>query len=567
MNFTSIKQKQSDSINFYGSGKITVIMVMNLGRFMAKKDKKSRELFRAVRGSYPYTRFIRNLTLTDLFKRLDPNFIGGDPWIENQGYDIGLFNRYFGDNWFFPTYELDKIAALDKIDPELSNSPIFKREWHKWDRFKVRLTRNGFIQVKLTKKFSKLKLYDLCIQLLESERDEATQKLLESVEKLPADQRYEIKQILQQTLQWQLAYQVIELFINQLSEIKIKEMYPIKLIMPEKEGMAPIRDKYTVIFLRKLLCKQKNDFIQLSSDTIFKNEKRASVIHSLWDGLLIGGKKTETILFPDYWQKEINKMYKANLSTFQDEICLIGPERTVIYCPLSKHSVYLPLKGGKTKEGIRYSNYWKCIIRGIEHIIALRTELQMVEARTNVEMNKLSKLSQDLTTKGISKQEKKDVDTLTKRVSYLFKILVSIRNVLVIPSTYRASYAVDKFKRLSEILGLQQIEKHVQKNIEELNFSISHYNNLSIQQNGERLQKLAVGFGFGIGFLGIASLIKDALDLHDSASSASFWDVIQNIGGFILNPTLLAFFMFWIILLCLILGGVWIFRWIYENYF
>ena len=84
-----------DDIDLIGSGKITVVLVMNLGRFMAEDDLKSRHVFRSVRGSTNYANYLRNLSCPDLFTRLDDDVLGSDPWIERQGVEIGVFYHNF----------------------------------------------------------------------------------------------------------------------------------------------------------------------------------------------------------------------------------------------------------------------------------------------------------------------------------------------------------------------------------------------------------------------------------------------------------------------------------------
>ncbi len=538
----------------FGSGKIYIIMAINLGRFMAEDDKKSRAIFRKMRGSNKYIQFLKKLEIAAPFNKLDSHVVGGDPWIEQQGYEVGVFRKRLLENWFFPTYELDKTAGLKKIDPRFVKSEIFQKEWFRWDRFKIRLTRNGFILVKLSRKFYDTSLYNLSISLLEPEKDEVKTELFKIVSELPEPQRKSILSTIDHPLPWQLAYQIIRIFINQQKELRFDKKSAVKLTLPQDHETSPIMEKHTVVFFRDIYTGEGNQKNKLKGSTILGNTNYGRAILTIWGGTLIGNAHNTEISFPSYSQREIEKVSQKNLSTWNDEICLIGCERSVLYCPLSEQSVHLPFKGQKGKKGIRYNDYWKCIIRGIEHIIALRSELQLVEYYTTREMDLISEFTQELTSQGISRQEKKEVNQLAKRVSNIFNMMPSIRDVLVAPSVFRASYAIEKFEHLINILGLREIEKHIQKNIEELNFFLSHYNNLVIQQNGARLQRLAILFGTGIGFLGLASLLKDSKELNDIFTPGSFGESVSALWNFITHlPVLSTLLIGWLALVLTII--------------
>ena len=531
-----------------GSGNVFVIMAMNLGRFVAEDDIKSRATFRELRGSEQYCDFIRDIEFKFLFSKANEKIIRSDSWFEKQGYETGIFQKQLLENWFFPTYELNKNAALKYIESRLSESPQFQKEWKFWDSYKVRLTRNGFIVIKLSRKFTEKNLFDLNVLLMEPERDEFRVKLAETFQNLSESQRRQFAHLLHHPLQWQLAYQVIRLFILLLKQMNFGKNRIVTFKMPEEERKVPVRHQYSVILFNELYDAADSDKEKLSGSTILSEKKYARELCALWDGTLIGNRKKNSIQFPEYSEEMIKKLKDKNESTWVHEFCLIGFERALIYCPMTEDSLYLPFKGENAKEGIQYIDHWHCIIRGIEHIIALRSELHMVGAYTSAEMKELPAFTQQLTSRGISRQEKKEVERLARRVANLFNILTSIKEVLVAPSAYRTSYAIQKFNRLTKLLGLDQIQQHVEKNIDELNFFIFHYNKMSIQQNSERLQKLAIIFGIWIGFLGIASLLKDSNELNGLLKPDGFTSALQQFWHFITTvPMLQSLFFVWIV--------------------
>jgi len=546
---SSIKFDDGASGRLVGTGEVSNIMAINLGRFMAEKDDASRNLFRDIRGSEMFCEFIRELRPARIFARMKKQVIGADPWIEAQGYETGVFQRHLLEKWFFPTFQVDKTAALNEIEPGLSEAPQFQKEWNRWDQYKVRLTRNGFIMVIFSRQFTDENLYDLSVELLEPERDEFRLKLRETSKNLAEAQRRQISHIIHAPLQWQLAYQVIKLFIQQLGNIRLDAKKVIHLKMPEEEKKVPIRDQYCVTYLHKLYDGTNGNNEKLSGSEILAKREYGSEILALWDGTLVGDRDKNVIKFPDFSDKEIKKLADNNVSTWYDEICLIGYERAVIYCPLVDQAIYLPFKGENAKEGIQYHDHWKCILRGIEHVIALQAELQMVEAYTNDEMNQVATFTQQLTTRGISRKEKKEIERLARRVANLSNILNLIQEVLVAPSAYRANNAIKKFKKFVDILALDQVEQHVTKNIEKLNTFLSHYNSMVIQQNSDRLQQLALIFGAGIGFLGLASLLTDTRELNDFFKPATLSAAFSKLLNFVTNTwTLFSLLFFWIVI-------------------
>ncbi len=527
--------------HIYGTGKITVIMNVNLGRFMPEANNEERELFRRKRGSVDFANLLRKLPGNDVFMKLEKEHPGSDPWIEAQGYNIGVFRKHVAENWFFPTYELRKGVNENLIPPKIKDDKVFRQEWDRWKRIKIRLTRNGFIQIKLSRKFTSEPLHTLNTQLLEVEREEFTTSLTDTMDNSLLNERQ-----IQHNLIWQIAYQVIKLFIEKLEKLEFGKDGTIYLQMPQKEKTTPIRDKYTIIFLKRISRDEKSS-VKMPAPDVLKDREIVHCIRSLWDGILLSKPDGSDMRYPTYNRNAVRQLYRENQSTFTDELSLIGTERAVIYCPLSTQEIHLPYRGGDSEKGVRYNDYWKCILRGFEHILVLRNELQMVESYSTQKMTEISDYTYALTTHGISPQEMKDVHDLSQQIANWFKLLVSIRGVLVTPSTFRAGYAIQKFNKLIDVLGIKHIEQHVEENIKELNSFVSHFNDLAIQQNGERLQRFAIVFGFLFAFLGVASFLKDAFELNGDFKIYHIPQAIQKI-----------FCIFWDVKIIAALGIVWI---------
>lgn len=178
-----------------------------------------------------------------------------------------------------------------------------------------------------------------------------------------------------------------------------------------------------------------------------------------------------------------------DLATWENELCIFAPERCLIY--YSPDPIFLP---GRTTamEPVRQEDYWKCIVRGIEHTIAIRTALQVIQSNTTRELDKVPLLTKKITDGSISIEDEQYILHMADEVSNTFNMLPTLREILIPTSAFRASYAVNKFSYLNNVLHLRDIQEHIERNVDELVIFLNKFTCVQLQAEIQR-SELAIG--------------------------------------------------------------------------
>ena len=166
-----------------------------------------------------------------------------------------------------------------------------------------------------------------------------------------------------------------------------------------------------------------------------------------------------------------------DLATWKDELCVFAPERSLIYIPEKK--IYL--SGQIGTDPVKYEHYWECINRGIEHTIVIRAALQIIEYNTTRDLDDVPRLTQKVVDGEVSSDDKKEISHMAQAISNTFNVLPLLRDVLVPSSSYRASYAINKFETLNSVLHLADIKEHVERNVDELVSFIQFFSSMEVQ--------------------------------------------------------------------------------------
>lgn len=244
------------------------------------------------------------------------------------------------------------------------------------------------------------------------------------------------------------------------------------------------RQRYVVIMFNNIECnkickKRWFDIIKPKTEKRCKNtisaktlQENISVVQNILEGTLIFEEDSLSVFHPEAPQR-VEKEIK-DISTWKNEMCVFGTERCFIYF---QPKTVLESEG----KVINYEDYWKCIVRGIEHTISVRTSLQILESATEKYMQQIPKLVTQFqkyekfdAEKQINKKEtyneiNKEINLLATNVSRILKYLPSLREVCVPTSAFRSSHAVDKFQFLNEeCFRFTDILNHIQQNIDEM---------------------------------------------------------------------------------------------------
>ena len=74
---------------------------------------------------------------------------------------------------------------------------------------------------------------------------------------------------------------------------------------------------------------------------------------------------------------------------------------------------------------------------------------------------------------------------------------------------FRAGYATLKFKRLMDLLGIYEIERHIETNVQELNAFLAHFNSIQLQQDAQRTNTIFSVLTIILSVLAVPSALAD----------------------------------------------------------
>jgi hypothetical protein len=460
------------------TGVVSITMAMSLRRFIADDSSggSSAERFEQLRGTSAFAQFLKHELQPDARFVRDSE----EAAVEEHGYELGVFRRYLIENYFFPTYRLvDSAQALR--DPRLQAEQALAERLRDWT-FKLRLTRNGTVVVKLERTVTELPLIAI------SELVAETQRLL------PADSGEDLERV---PTQRQLALNVVAQFVAACgTQFMIRgdseqngAVEPITLRNDTRPERPSLLDRHLVFLFSAL-----SDGGRPVRPSELEASYSAQVAGLLGNGLLI---QPGAFSYPDVKPAVSHELFAADLATWTEELCLIRPEATLI-CYDGAAFRDLLLGGAPRRADPNYAAYWRSIVRGIEHLLVLKNELQIVERETTKLLERVPEITRRATDGSLNEADRQAITALATGIATQFRSLPQLRDLLVPTSVFRSSGASRKFERLMQLLGLHEIERHIQVNVEELSAFLTHFNSVQIQydaeQNGLVFARLTVLF-------------------------------------------------------------------------
>jgi len=480
------KRMTSEPAELRATGVVSIVMVMNLKRFVVEEEApfmsaarrylpgwlrrrvpkhlSSRECFEQVRGSGEYASFLRTLRPTRWFE-IDQE----EARVELHGHELSTFRQYLIDTYFFPTYRLtDSQLAL--TSQALRSAPDLAAQLDGWV-FKVRLTRNGLVVVKLERALDGMPLVEISQMILEIQR-------MPAAEGAGADARV--------PTQWQLAMDVVARFVEACGDQFVIETPggtrrrrgTIHLTHTYPRGKLPLHDRHVVYLFSKMTAGDQEIHVQQ-----LKEQHANEVAGLLENAVLV---ERGSVRYPRYKAQQIAGVLDADTASWEDEICLITSEASLIFYPLAEKATTFMSGSTRTDQKHIYADYWRSIARGIEHVVALKNEVQILERDTTRLLEKIPDITRKAADGYLSSSDQQDILDLATGIATLFKSLPQQRDALVPSSVFRSSYAAHKFKRLMELLGIHEIEHHIETNVQELNAFLAHFNGIQLQQDEQR---------------------------------------------------------------------------------
>ncbi|MBL7935675.1 MAG: hypothetical protein JNM51_07690 [Bacteroidia bacterium] len=483
--------------HFYAKGNVHVFMVLNLDAYLDDKNLKQKsdletlqQKFIKLRGGAAFADAAQTINPEKYFL-LDEK----DKITIEHGHDFQVFRRHLVRDWFSPTYLFQKDTV------ELPNDFQVIENWDKYE-LRIRLSRAGFLEVKLTRPINiNKKIIDILRDLMEMQ-----------IQSDGSDSPM--------SPQLKLVLFCADKFIESISKtISINEPEndtPIKLSLKTiglNPDHLPYRQRYASLVFEEIICSNCNGRVEADK---LKND-HWDILAALLEGVLIK-HNDGTFGFPEMDDEVENTL--NDLASWKNDLCMFSPERCLIYFP--PENIVIPSRSGT--KSVSYKDYWECIIRGIEHTIVIRTALQSIEYYTTSTLESDPRLTEKVVDKEITEQDKDDIRKLARAFSYSYKTLPILRDVLVPSSSYRASYAINKFEKLNSVLHIREIKEHVERNIDELVSFVQFYSSMELQQELNKSQEAIDNAGFIITIIALFIAIPSFL--------ADFDDIFHNIGDF-----------------------------------
>ena len=202
-------------------------------------------------------------------------------------------------------------------------------------------------------------------------------------------------------------------------------------------------------------------------------------------------------------------------ASWEYEMCLMTPETTLLFCPLiAKHSSAFIAGGTRTDSTSVYYDYWRSIARGSEHVVSLKNEVQLLERETTRLLESIPELTRKVADGDLSRADQREIRALATGIAMLFKSLPQQRDALVPSSVFRSSYATQKFQRLMHLLGIYEIDRHIETNVQELNAFLAHYNSIQLQQDEQRTNMIFSFLTVAFTILAIPSFLADLIQIR-----------------------------------------------------
>src|SRR6476469_1653542 len=478
------------------TGAARLVLVINLGSFVVESDA---DAFRHLRGSEPFAAALRKLRPSAPFG-IDED----TSRIEHDAYALRIFRSRLLYNHFFPTYRIAWDSTMRERLLQLGCNDI--AHWQRWIG-RIRLTRNGLAVITLDQSFEDISLIACTEQILE---------LPEHGEQPAAHD------------QWTIAMSMLDAFLDAIG-------HQIRLHAGEGAGSSvhfthttevkhTLRlDRFVVYAIKKI----ERDGRLLLPDELKRNY--APTLASFMESTLVewDGQRR----FPQYAEEPARALVAGDVSSWDEELCLFSGESALIYYPLVGRG--LAYVGGPLGlDAHAYSAYWAGIVRGIEHLVAFRSEAQQTERRTTGLLGQIPGLTRKVNDGMLSTEDLALIEHLAMGLSDIFDSLPELRSMAVTTNAFRADIVRRKFDVLLRELAVQETLELVNTNVEQLNFFLSYYNDMRLQWEGQRTNSLGIGLGAVVLFMAVSSFLADTFSVVERLYGQTDRDLaIRNFGA------------------------------------
>ena len=535
-----------------GKGTIHVLLTMDMRRWIHENSLRK---FLALRYSDEYSYFLQGLR--DKIDNSKFIFDNETRQLEQIGNDLNVFGTYVYENLFMPTYKLMDNAptTFHSVTEDSSKSDVFREQWNEWPVKRIRLSRGGTITVKLEQKIEKnIHLVDVATKVLGLEIIEPEKAEEELPEALADEQKFDqwVKRYAPlrrkpRGIQWMIADEVVRQFLdsinlNEMNLDKAKEVaiqrhphlqknpdeklalawydkkYPTNgfflNINPSGKEAPSLRDRY-IIFEFSNISDPKKPAVPLTPTEIKQNPIYCKNISSMLEGVAINIYGTETELANYKSEKAVEFLDRQDLATWENELCLLTLDNGLVYYTDQSKILF-------SNRDVEHGEYWSSIIRGIEHLMEIRVQTQMVARETSEKLAQTVDFNRILGNNEPS-QKSREIEALEKRIrqfgvdkSYLARMAGYLRNWSSPVSISKADFAEAKFESWLGASHIERMLDSTDKNMQDINAFLSHYDDTQLQLDSQSTNDMTllmtVAFSLItvlLSFLSLPSFIAD----------------------------------------------------------
>src|SRR5262249_40588665 len=138
---------------------------------------------------------------------------------------------------------------------------------------------------------------------------------------------------------------------------------------------------------------------------------------------------------PSYKPEAAEQLLADDVSTWTDELCLFTGESALLYRPLEGHDIaYIGGPRGLISQA--YQNHWAAIERGIEHVVAFRSEVQQIERITTDLLTMVPHLTRKVQDGDVTNSDVKEIEYLAANLSDIFDILPEQRGQSITATSF-----------------------------------------------------------------------------------------------------------------------------------
>ena len=490
------------------TGAARLVLVINLGSFVAPADA---DAFRHLRGSEAFAAALRTLRPSAPFG-IDTTTQD----LEQNAYTLHIFRSRLMYNHFFPTYKIAWDATMRERMQQLGCADI--DHWQRWSA-RIRLTRNGLAQIILDQPFEDISLIECTEQILE----------------LPAHGEHPHAHD-----QWTIAMSVLEAFLEAIGRaltLQIGEQPRTIAFESSRQAEHSLRlDRYVIYAFRKIA----RDGALLMPPELKRDY--AQTLSAFMENMLIEYDGVRR--FAHHSEQQASALIAGDVSSWEDELCLLRGESAMLYFPLIGRGVAY-VGGPLGLDARAYSAYWAGIMRGIEHLLAFRAEAQQAERRTTGLLSQVPSLTHKINDGHLSPDDLQLLDHLAAGLSDIFDSLPELRSLAVSTTAFRADFARRKFDALLRELAIHETLELVNTNVEQLNFFLSYYNDMRLQWQGMRTNNLGVILGTVVLFMAVSSFLADTFNVVDrlGGPQQDGWDILAWVVVVVIGLVLLVVLM------------------------